>query len=688
MSGRNETTVAVLALLQVIHSLPNGVIALPKPSESMALVRFGPFEVEFRAGELLKNGRRIRLQDQPLQVLAMLLEKPGEVVTREEVRKRLWLEDTFVDFDHGLNNAINRLREALNDSADAPRFIETLPRRGYRFIAEVRNDTPATIEEAPQATSTEWSTASSVGTPEIAPVVTPPLPLPKLQLKKLWLGAASIGIAAAVILGLYFERARSVRGSAPIRIQSVAVLPLDNLSGDPSQEYFADGITDALTTYLAQSRRIRVISRTSAMHYKGTKKTLPEIAKELGVDAVVEGSASRTSGVIHVNAQLIYVPGDSHIWAHSYQGATSNLAAMESEIANDLARKIGTTTPLESTKSLSRAVTLNPEAYDLYLRAEPYYGLQTREANDQAIRLLEKSVEIDPQFAAAYAALAAAYGTRAIGIEINEPKWIEKASAAVGKALALDPNLAEGYVSRGYLLWSRANGWSHERAVSDYRHALELNPNLAEAHHQLANVYNHVGLLDKAGEEIKRAIALDPLNTGIRFRVGINLLYQGKYEESLVELRDSEKFLPPFWAFQMSFALQHLGRQREAQEKIETLLKANPSDTGGSLTAMQAMLAADAGDVPLAEGKIQEAIAKGKGYQHFHHVAYAVASAYALLDRHDQAFQYLRTVADDGFPCYPLFEHDSNLDHLRNDPGFLSFLREQKKQWEYFREHL
>ena len=672
----------------MIHSLPNGVIALPKPSESMALVRFGPFEVDFRAGELLKNGRRIRVQDQPLQVLAMLLEKPGEVVTREEVRKRLWLEDTFVDFDHGLNNAINRLREALSDSADAPRFIETLPRRGYRFIAEVRNGTPAPIEEAPQATSTEWSTASSVGTPEIAPVVTAPLPLPKHQLKKLWLGAASIGIAAAVILGLYFERARSVRGSAAIRIQSVAVLPLDNLSGDPSQEYFADGITDALTTYLAQSRRIRVISRTSAMHYKGTKKTLPEIAKELGVDAVVEGSASRASGVIHVNAQLIYMPGDSHIWAHSYEGATSNLAAMESEIANDLARKIGTTTPLESTKSLSRAVTLNPEAYDFYLRAEPYYGLQTREANDQAIRLLEKSVEIDPQFAAAYAALAAAYGTRAIGIEINEPKWIEKASAAVGKALALDPNLAEGYVSRGYLLWSRANGWSHERAVSDYRHALELNPNLAEAHHQLANVYNHVGLLDKAGEEIKRAIALDPLNTGIRFRVGINLLYQGKYEESLVELRDSEKFLPPFWAFQMSFALQHLGRQREAQEKIETLLKANPLDTGGSLTAMQAMLAVDAGDVPLAERKIQEAIAKGKGYQHFHHVAYAVASAYALLDRHDQALQYLRTVADDGFPCYPLFEHDSNLDHLRTDPGFLSFLAEQRKQWEYFRGHL
>lgn len=661
---------------------------MPNPSQSMGLVRFGPFEVNFRAGELLKNGRRIRLQDQPLQVLAMLLERPGEVVTREEVRKRLWPEDTFVDFDHGLNNAINRLREALNDSADAPRFIETLPRRGYRFVAEVSNVAPAAMEESPQVTSTDRSSAPTLGAPELPVVVTVPMPLPRRQWKKLWLAAAGICITAAVILALYFEHALPFRSSAAVKIQSVAVLPLDNLSGEPSQEYFADGMTDALTTYLAQMRGVRVISRTSAMHYKGTKKALPEIAKELGVDAVVEGSVSRSSGAVHVNAQLIYVPGDSHIWAHSYEGAASNLTAMEREIASDLAGKIGATTPLEFSNHAFKAISLNPEAYDLYLRSEPYHGVQTREANDQAIRLLEKSVEIDPQFATAYAALAYTYGTRTMGIEINESSWLGKASAALGKALALDSNLPEAYVSRGYLLWSRANGWAHERAVSDYRHALELNPNLAEAHHQLANIYNHVGLLDKADEEIKKAIALDPLNTPARFRVGINLLYRGRYEESLVQLRDSEKFLPPFWAFQTSFALQHLGRQREAQEKIGTFLKADPSDKSGSLTAMQALLAADAGDAPLAERKIQEALAKGKGYQHFHHVAYAVASAYALLDRREQALQFLRLTAEDGFPCYPLFEHDSNLTNLRKDSRFLQFMAEQKKQWEYFREHL
>jgi tetratricopeptide (TPR) repeat protein len=201
-------------------------------------------------------------------------------------------------------------------------------------------------------------------------------------------------------------------------------------------------------------------------------------------------------------------------------------------------------------------------------------------------------------------------------------------------------------------------------------------------------VYNHVGLLDKADEEIKKAVALDPLNTVIRFRVGINLLYRGKYDESLVKLRDSEKFLPPFWAFQRSFALQHIGRQQEAQETIDRYLKAKSPDGNASLTAMQALLAADEGNAALAERKIQEAIDKGKGYQHFHHIAYAVGSAYALLDKRDQALQYLRLAADDGFPCYPLFEHDSNLNHLRNDPRFLSFLAEQKKQWEYFCEHL
>ena len=658
-------------------------------SESAGLARFGPFEVDFRAGELLKNGRKIRLQDQPLQVLSMLLEKSGEVVTREELRQKLWPGDTFVDFDHGLNNAINRLREALSDSAQAPRFIETLPRRGYRFIAEVNGDASTASRADVITDSIETGEVSTATGSEAAAAEKFPPVQSRRRVRKIWLATAGLAIAAVLLFGLKLGRQRLFGTSASMRIQSLAVLPLDNLTGDPAQDYFADGMTDALTTDLAQMGGIRVISRTSAMHYKGSKKALPEIARELGVDAVVEGSASRSNGAIHVNAQLVYAPGDRHLWAHSYDLDAANLLTVQAEIAGAVAREIRATPSSEAISRLSKTHPVNPEAYDLYLRALPYYGIQTKEANDEAIRLLEKSVTIDGNFAAAYAALATAYRTRAFSIAPEKAdEWVERTTAAVQKSLSLDVNLADAYVSRGYLLWSRANNWSHQRAVSDYRHALELNPNLAEAHHQLANVYNHVGLLDKADAEIEKAVALDPLNTGIRFRVGINLLYQGKYDESLVELRDSEKFLPPFWAFQTSFALQHLGRQQEAEERISRMLKVNPLDPGGSLTAMQAVFAADAGDAPLAERKIREAIAKGKGYQHFHHVAYAVASAYALLNRREQALQYLRAAADDGFPCYPLFEHDSNLNHLRNDPRFLSFLAEQKKQWEYFREHL
>jgi len=672
----------------VIHSHPHWLIIMPSPSGTTRKARFGVYEVDFRAGELLKSGRRIRLQDQPLRVLEMLLENPGEAITREELRQKLWPGDTFVDFDHGLNNAINRLREALNDSADRPRFIETLPRRGYRFVAKVSYETVSDLRaETASTVEPSGSAEPSCTTPGTSEIAKSRSVQPVRRPIRLWL-LAGTAVAVALLVFVLLRYRHPFGSSAAMRIQSIAILPLENLSGDPSEDNFAIGLTDDLTTSLAQLRGLRVISRTSATLLKATKKPLPEIAKEFGLDAVVEGSVSRSKGRIRVNTQLIYAQRDSHIWAHEYEGPSTDPANMEHQIANDIAVRVGAGVALPPGDRSVRALTVNSDAYDLYLRSAAYYGLEKREANEQAVALLEKSVELDRQFAPAFAALATAYRVRAFSVEVHDPKWIEKANAAVTQALTLDPNLAEGYVSRGYLLWSPANDWAVQRAVTDYRHALELNPNLAEAHHQLANVYNHVGLLDKADAEIKKAVEIDPLNTGIRYRVGVNLLYRGRYEESIPELRDSEKMLPGLWAFQTSFALQHLGRRQEAEERISRMLKTIPTDPGGSLSSMQALLAADAGDAPLAQRKIQEAIAKGKGYQHFHHVAYAIASAYALLHKREEALHYLQMAAEDGFPCYPLFEHDSNLDHLRNDPGFLNFLTEQKKQWEYFRAHV
>jgi TolB-like protein/DNA-binding winged helix-turn-helix (wHTH) protein/Tfp pilus assembly protein PilF len=639
------------------------------------LVRFGVFEVDVRTRELRKNGVQIRLQEQPFQILTALLEHPGEMVAREELRKRLWPADTFVDFDNSVNAAVNRLREALGDSAENPRFIQTLPRRGYRFIAPVdTGDGPRSV---------------AVSAPSSVEEVLPGSRTPSFFLHSRFSIAGAVVAVILLALGAYrWKAGHQARSAVPVSIQSIVVLPLQNLTGDPSQNDFVDGLTDLLTAELAQGTSLRVISRTSAMHYKGTTKRLFEIARELNVNAVVEGAVAGSTDRVRITAQLIYAPADQHIWAQSYERDLRELPALQPQIASDLIRAIAAPVTSVQRAQLARVGSGNPEAYSLYLRAKSYYGVETRAANDAAIRLLERSVADDPGFADAWAALATAYRVRAFNITPKEKDWQEKAVGAVEKALVLDPGLAEAYVARGYLLWSKANHFACERAVMDYRRALQLNPSLAEAHHQLANIYNHVGLFERAKSEIDKAVAIDPLNTGARYRVGINLLYQGKYQESLSAIRDSQDFNPPLWTLQTSYALFQLGRQEEARRRVELFLQDNPTDPGGGLAAMEALLAASAHDRVAANVQINRAIVKGEGFQHFHHSAYIIASAYALMKEPDQALRFLQMAADGGFPCYPLFETDPNLNTLRKDPRFVQFMTELRSQWEHYQNTL
>jgi tetratricopeptide (TPR) repeat protein len=360
------------------------------------------------------------------------------------------------------------------------------------------------------------------------------------------------------------------------------------------------------------------------------------------------------------------------------------ITSTRSEVAGDIVHAMQVQlTPKEQAR-LARSQRTNSEAYDLYLRALVHVGLENRQDNQAAVELLEQAVARDPKFAPAYAALGREYRTKAFIVDPKGKQWEEKAFAAVENALSLDSELAEGYVARGYLLWSLANHYPHEKAVQDFQRALALNPSLAEAHHQLASVYNHIGLLDKASGEAQKAVALDPRNTGARFRVGINLLYQGKYEESLAAFRDSQRFFPSLSAFQSSFALYQLGRKDEAAVRVNEFLKKDPQDTGGLLTSMQALLAAAAGDQRRAEERIRSAIKIGEGYEHFHHTAYIIASTYALMNKTEPAMKYLRMAAEDGFPCYPLFDRDSNLNNIRKDPRFVQFMADQKKQWQYY----
>jgi len=626
-----------------------------------ARVRFGPFELDRNSGELSKFGHKLRLQDQPFQILCLLLERPGEVVTREELQQKLWPSDTFVDFDHGLNNAIKRLREVLHDSAEKPRYIETLPRRGYRFIAvlEPARQESEVVATVPPIKSGSWGTS------------------------RWWLVcAAALLLLIGVGTALFLSRRR--KPEAPT-IRSVAVLPLENVSGDPAQDYFADGITDALTTELAQVSSLRVISRTSAMQYKNPKKALKQIAQELNVDAVVEGSVRRDGDRVWLAAQLIDAAADRHLWAKSYERGLPELTNLQTELARDVIHEVGSgVTSAEETR-LSRRIEVNPQAYDLYLRARRFSGLENAEDNQAAIDLLEQSVALDPNSAPTHAALASAYRIKSTILSRNEKQWEEKALASVDRALTLDPNLADAYVARGNLLWTLSNHYPTEKAVQDYRTALRLNPNLSEAHQYLGNVYNHIGLLDRGLAEAQKAAALDPLNTGARFRIGVSLTYQSRYQEALTAFHDSQRFFPALWTFQTSFALFQLGRRDEAAARVNAYVAQSPKDPGGLLTSMQALLAAASGNQVRAEERIRKAIEIGEGYQHFHHTAYLISSSYALMNKPDQSLRYLRMAAEDGFPCYPLFEKDPNLNNLRHDPRFAQFMNDLRIQWEHYK---
>ncbi len=652
------------------------------PAPSSRCVRFGVFEADLSAGELRKQGLKIKLQDQPFQILALLLERPGELLTREELREKLWPGDTFVDFDHGLNNAMNRLREALGDAADTPRFIETLPRRGYRFIAPVddavtRGISAPTIPASP--------TEASAATGE-----RPAHPPARRPFARFWLpsSALAIGLAALLLVNPGRLRQRLLGGTAPARIRSIAVLPLENLTGDSSQEYFVDGMTDELITELAQISALRVISRTSTMQYKGSKRLLSQIAQELNVDAVVEGAVVRSGDRVRISAQLIQAPTDRHLWAKSYERDLRDVLALQGEVAQAIANEVRIQVAPKEQAQLARSRPVNPAAYDNYLRAKYLVGLENKPHNENAIALLERAVALDPNFARAYAALSRAYQIKGTIFIPQESEWEEKALAAVDKALSLDPDLAEAHLAKGFLLWSHSHHFPHEESIREMQRALALNPNLDEAHHQLGSFYNHIGLFDKASAELHKALALDPNNTGARFRVGINLLYACKYQEALAVLGDSQEFFPALWGSHTAWALFHVGKREQAAARVEEFLKKYPDDEGGILTAMQAMLAAAAGEPARAEERIQSAIVRGKNYQHFHHTAYYIGSAYALMKKPEAAVKWLQMAAEDGFPCYPLFEKDSSLDPVRGDRRFVEFMARLKQQWEHYRATL
>ena len=471
---------------------------------------FGVHEFDPRNGELRKHGIRIRLEGQPLAILRMLLERPRELLTREELQESLWPADTFVDFDHSLNAAIKRLRRVLNDSADTPRYIETLAGRGYRFIAPVETvETPEPMSPAP------------VPTPIVVSHST----------RTIWLLA---GVAAAVII-LIAANWSNLRNSfgwrAAPHIQSLAVLPLENLSGDPSQEYFSDGMTDALITDLAQMGVLRVISRTSVMRYKALHKPLPEIARELGVDAVVEGAVARSGNRIRITSQLIYAPADQHLWARSYERDLGDVIALQGEVAQAIASEVRAALTPEQRKRLTVRMDTNPAAYEAYLKGRHYWSQRTPPAMRKSIDAYQDAVHLDPNFAPAYAGLADAYNFSCI-LSLMSPKdSLPKARAAALKALELDPDLAEAHAALG--LVKSHYDFDFAGARQEFEKAIQLNPNYANAHLFYADGYfAPMGEHEKAISEMNKALELDPFSPALNNYMAMAYLFAGDFAKS------------------------------------------------------------------------------------------------------------------------------------------------------------
>ncbi len=497
-------------------------------------MRFGLFEADLRTGELTKLGKQIKLQEQPFQLLATLLERPGELITREELRSRLW-PTTTVDFDHGLNKAISKIREALNDSSENPIFIETVARRGYRFLAQVSVLPSRPLESA----------ANDLIKPQLThrtPVFGWPKGLSRNQAIALSLsGFGATLILAAVLLWAFYPR-----GPIDSKIHSLAVLPLTNLSGDTTHDYLADGMTDELITRLGQITALRVISRTSVMPYKAVLPPLQDIARNLEVDAVVEGTVFQSGDKVRINVELVRVPADKSLWSNSYSGNLSDTLALQDSVARDIADQIRSTLNLEERAALHASTEVDPRALQFYLEGRYFLNKRTADGLRTAIGYFNRAVREDSRFAEAYAGLADSYALSGDWEYDVIPPTIafEQAKFNATEALALNGSLGEAHTSLAFSLDLYA--WEWKAAETEFKRAIELNPSYPEAHlwyawHLIENARPRQGIA-----ELRKAETLDPLSLIVSADLADALCIDHRFDESIRQSQKTIAMNPQF----------------------------------------------------------------------------------------------------------------------------------------------
>jgi TolB-like protein/DNA-binding winged helix-turn-helix (wHTH) protein/Flp pilus assembly protein TadD len=511
-------------------------------------VRFGPFEVDVRTGELRKSGLKLRLTGQPFEILSMLLEKPGEVVTREELRQRLWPGNTFVDYEHSLNAAVNKLREVLSDSADRPLYVETLPRRGYRFIAPVR--------------SAEIPTPENEVRPRFPAAAEEPAHPESPRRVRLVAAAAGFAVALAIVVAVSW-RSRSAPPGQPA-VRALAVLPFANLSRDPEQEYFADGITEALISRLSQIGSLHVVSRTSVMQYRGAKQALPEIARRLAVDAVVEGTVQRAGDRVAIFANLVEASSDRSLWTGRYEGDLRDVLGLQSQVAGAIAEGVRARVTPEERRRVHWSREVDPEAYAAYLKGRYFQEKGMPWATTRAVEQFRLSLARDPRFAPAWVRLGEA---QVFGFPPAEQ--MPEAKAAVLRGLELYPSLPEGHVILGLVqtFWDR--DWAG--AEKSFRRALELDPASSDAHYRYSHLLTALGRFDEAVAECRKALDLDPLSPNVGHYLGRIYYFARRYDEAVRQLQKVLALDPnDYWSnLFLSVVYGKMGRAEEAQHYSE-----------------------------------------------------------------------------------------------------------------------
>lgn len=608
-------------------------------------IRFGVFEVRVDTRELRKQGVRIKLEEQPFSVLLALLETPGSIVTRNELRARLWPDGTFVDFDKSLTKAVNKVRTALDDSAATPRYIETLSRRGYRFIAPVSTcptGAPPEAVEAPAAARDRF--------------------------RRWWMTAAACAGALLVLVlnvGGVRDRLAGLR-SVPL-IQSLAVLPVVNLTGDASQEYLADSLTDDLIGDLARIGTLRVISYTSAMHFKGARTALPEIARELKVDGVIEGSVQQAGGRIRINFKLVRAAGERQEWSESYEGKAAEARQIAGQVVLAVAHRMSAQVTAEA-GSLLPGAQARPAAWESYRRGRYLWNLRGKEAVTQAATYFEQAVRVDPGFALAWSGLADSYTI----------DWGAMYDPALGltyarKAATLDPGLAEAHVSLG---WAEACNFRFAEAGKELQRGVELGPNYVPGHQLYALYLMTVGRLSDALAENDRALQLDPFSLPVNNLRTIILTNRREYgraeQQALLTSRIDPQKANPIRHLARLYWIQ--GRTAQAQA-AERKLATWPSDSDGDIPpegfAGGDEASREFGHVAalLRSVRLKDRARPGSG-------TWMIATQFGLLQDRKMTLEHLEQAAARryyGTLC--LLKTAPEFDFLRSDPGYQDLLR-------------